>query len=269
MVRLFVFIAVMLAVQVSAQELKEKSIANVELTVSYSYDQLCCYTDKEGGRDWRVSSTVWLEVGDGIAHSYVESEHNKMVKSLSRFQSKNHWMLEINLHALLGETLSGYPQAGKLTQLVDLDVAGVYQYTEKIPKIRWTLGQERKTVLGYDCQQATCRFRGRDYVAWFAADIPLSYGPWKFHGLPGLILEVSDTQCEYVFTATGIEKPKTETSIRWIDEESIREIKREQALKMEKMLHKDHGACAADFGVTFMMGGMEHASLPYNPIELE
>ena len=52
--------------------------------------------------------------------------------------------------------------------------------------------------------------------------------------------------------------------------EPIRDIKRNRALKMEKMLHKDHGAFAADYGITFKMeGGYEHFPVPYIPIELE
>lgn len=34
---------------------------------------------------------------------------------------------------------------------------------------------------------ATTQFRGLTYTAWFALDIPINEGPWKFHGLPGLI----------------------------------------------------------------------------------
>ena len=39
-------------------------------------------------------------------------------------------------------------------------------------------------------------------------DIPLSYGPWKFTGLPGLIMEVKTQDEDYHWIATGVEKPK-------------------------------------------------------------
>ena len=54
----------------------------------------------------------------------------------------------------------------------------------------WTLTDEHKDVLGYSCQKATARFRGRDYTAWVATDIPISNGPWLLGGAPGLILEL-------------------------------------------------------------------------------
>ena len=153
-------------------------------------------------------------------------------------------------------------------QLVNLDAAGVFQYTEAVPKLKWKLCDERKKVLDYDCQKATCTFRGRDYEAWFAEGIHVSFGPWKFGGLPGLILEIADTKNEYHFIATGIEKVKEAKQMQMADE-NIRTIKRERALRLESLMHKDHGAFAADYGITFRMEGMEHNAMPYHPIELK
>ena len=53
---------------------------------------------------------------------------------------------------------------------------------------------------------ATADFRGRRWTAWFATDIPVSDGPWKLSGLPGLILEAYDKGHQYTFTAVGLER---------------------------------------------------------------
>ena len=53
---------------------------------------------------------------------------------------------------------------------------------------------------------ATSDFRGRRWTAWFATDIPVSDGPWKLGGLPGLILEAYDKGHQYTFTAVGLER---------------------------------------------------------------
>lgn len=45
-------------------------------------------------------------------------------------------------------------------------------------------------------------------LAWFTHEIPISDGPYKFNGLPGLILEISDTENHYNFTLKGVEKLK-------------------------------------------------------------
>jgi GLPGLI family protein len=56
----------------------------------------------------------------------------------------------------------------------------------------WKLTNETKSIGSFNCTKATIRFRGKNYIAWFTNQIPVSYGPWKFKGLPGLILEVYD-----------------------------------------------------------------------------
>ena len=76
-----------------------------------------------------------------------------------------------------------------------------YRYTEPWPSMHWTVGTEKQTICGYQCQKATCHWRGRDFVAWFASDIPVKQGPWRFNGLPGLILKLYDTERFYTFEA--------------------------------------------------------------------
>ena len=80
-----------------------------------------------------------------------------------------------------------------------------YRYTEPWPSMHWTLGSEKQTVCGYQCQRATCHWRGRDFVAWFTSQIPLKSGPWKFGGLPGLIMKVYDTKHVYIWEAVSVE----------------------------------------------------------------
>ena len=82
-------------------------------------------------------------------------------------------------------------------------------YQEEIPQLSWEIKEDTLSILGYLCQKATCRFAGRDYEAWFSPDIPLSNGPHKFGGLPGLILKLADSQGKIRFTLTGMEMAKT------------------------------------------------------------
>lgn len=83
-----------------------------------------------------------------------------------------------------------------------------YKYEDNLDgKIKWDLKGEFKTISNYKCQKAVGKFRGRIYEAWFTSEIPLSFGPWKFFGLPGLILEVYDLKYEIYYTAEKIEIP--------------------------------------------------------------
>ena len=82
------------------------------------------------------------------------------------------------------------------------------RYEEDAPTQQWTLADSTRTVLGHRCRQATCDFRGRRWTAWFAPDIPVSDGPWKLGGLPGLILEAYDRNDDYHYTATRIRQER-------------------------------------------------------------
>ncbi len=72
--------------------------------------------------------------------------------------------------------------------------------------ITWTLHPDHKRFGQYDCRRATGKFRGREYDVWYAMDIPISSGPFKLGGLPGLILEAQSTDgmIKYLFSRLEI-----------------------------------------------------------------
>lgn len=82
-----------------------------------------------------------------------------------------------------------------------------YNTTEPF-SINWKLSNSETLKIGnYNCKSAAAEFRGRRYVAWYTEQIPLSVGPWKFNGLPGLILKVEDESGEVKFYAEEVEIP--------------------------------------------------------------
>lgn len=74
-----------------------------------------------------------------------------------------------------------------------------YVVSEELPLPEWKITLETKNLGGYLCQKATTRFKGRNYEAWFTNKLPYRTGPWKFGGLPGLILEIGDEKKEVLF----------------------------------------------------------------------
>ncbi|AMC10738.1 hypothetical protein Lupro_05550 [Lutibacter profundi] len=78
---------------------------------------------------------------------------------------------------------------------------------EKIPQLKWEILSKTKIFNNITCLQAKTNFRGRVYYAWYAPTIPVSYGPWKLNGLPGLIIEAYDETKEVIFQFNKIKIP--------------------------------------------------------------
>lgn len=72
--------------------------------------------------------------------------------------------------------------------------AGFLWVKDSLYPMKWIIDTATKKVADLNCTKARCQFRGRNYTAWFTNDIPISKGPWKFGGLPGLIVELEDDQ---------------------------------------------------------------------------
>ena len=140
------------------------------------------------------------------------------------------------------------------------------QYTEPVPKQQWTLKDEQQTIHGYRCQKATCRSRGRDYEAWFTSEIPIQRGPWKFGGLPGLIVKISDAKKEYNFELVKLERVKRPI-MQW-NFSRFKKVKRENMLKLQKKININWLTVLYGGKVTSLEGNTFHDK-PYSPMELE
>ncbi|NCI45951.1 GLPGLI family protein [Sediminibacterium soli] len=105
---------------------------------------------------------------------------------------------------------NSYIKLSAENRLSYLAMAGMklFSVEEPAPAIDWAIAPDTRQIMGMPCQKANGRFKGRDYEAWFAAQLPYSNGPWKLGGLPGLILEAYDTKKEVVFTLTEFKAVK-------------------------------------------------------------
>lgn len=70
----------------------------------------------------------------------------------------------------------------------------------------WQITNETKQIQNLNCYKATTSFRGNTFEAWFTPEIPINVGPWKWYGLPGLIVEATDKDQSVFFKLEKIEK---------------------------------------------------------------
>jgi GLPGLI family protein len=87
-----------------------------------------------------------------------------------------------------------------------------YLVEEAAPQIDWKILKDTMSFSGIACQKAVTSFKGRNWIAWFATEIPFQSGPWKLNGLPGLIVEAYDEKKEVKFDFAGLENVKDDAN---------------------------------------------------------
>lgn len=78
-------------------------------------------------------------------------------------------------------------------------------YTENL-KFNWKILNEKEKIGAYNAQKATTDFGGRKWTAWFSTELPFQDGPYKFSGLPGLIVKIEDEDKSYSWVLQGNKK---------------------------------------------------------------
>jgi len=90
-------------------------------------------------------------------------------------------------------------------------------------KINWKISSEKGNIMGYLAQKATTIFAGRQWTAWFTTELPISDGPYKFYGLPGLILKIYDKTNTHSFEITSVQKQKSNYFV--LNDDTYKDVK--------------------------------------------
>ena len=129
-------------------------------------------------------------------------------------------------------------------------------YNEDL-KFNWKIDAQKEKIGAYNAQKATTEYGGRKWTAWFTADIPLQDGPFKFHGLPGLIVKVTDDGNNYSWELKGNKKVENFNEIPYIETVSpggdggkVVEVSREKFEKTFGEFKKDPMATARPYFTT-------------------
>ncbi|MFC6268673.1 GLPGLI family protein [Frigoriflavimonas asaccharolytica] len=70
--------------------------------------------------------------------------------------------------------------------------------------IIWKIQPEKMMVGKFNAQKATTEMYGRRWTAWFSTELPFQDGPYKFHGLPGLIVKIEDETKSHIIELQGV-----------------------------------------------------------------
>lgn len=78
-------------------------------------------------------------------------------------------------------------------------------YSENL-KFNWKILNDKEKIGSYNTQKAMVDFGGRKWTAWFSTELPFQDGPYKFSGLPGLIVKIEDADKNYSWVLQGNKK---------------------------------------------------------------
>ena len=113
-----------------------------------------------------------------------------------------------------------------ITVMERVEFSDYFEYTEHIPEFNWEIMDDTIRIEGYLAQKAVCHYGGRTWEAWFTEELPFNDGPYKFCGLPGLILNMIDSKKDYRFYFQSIEVPEKGTTIKWENKETVKTTKK-------------------------------------------
>ena len=207
----------------STTKASKKVLDSANLKCAYIFSK-----KKEGTEKPYRTDTMILDIGNKVSRFYdparigrdsllsdkMKNMDTQSIKSVSVFKGDKAKDLT-NMPGTIaspsseGESYQIYKdKSSKKTTVIDKVAANgdKFLYEDEIGTLPWKISDATDTIQNYVCQKATVHFRGRDYTAWFAPDIPVSDGPWKFAGLPGLILKVEDSRQLFVFSLIGLQQ---------------------------------------------------------------
>lgn len=220
----------------------------------YNFEYQRDSTDKDTQR----SEKMILFIGDD--YSLFESYNNRYNDSLGKAIDKKYPDMSEMGQSELQQQMDEYSAARKKThfnfrilkskhktEVYDYFLIDKFIYEDK-DDLDWDIAQTRDTINGYPATLATTHFAGRDYEAWFTEEIPMNDGPYKFKGLPGLIIKVEDRQKQYVIELLSF-KEKDESFT--FDLDKPKRVSKEEYFKAYSNFKKNFARQLAQGGFMF------------------
>ena len=222
--------------------------------------------------DKKTENTMMLQIGNELSKYFdynrflADSLYNVLAEKKTPRSEVTTQVYSQSYRSLPLRVFKNYPK-GKITT-VDRVPFDTYTFEEEMESPDWALERDTLIVCGYTCKKATTTYFGRNYTAWYAPEIPISEGPWKFFGLPGLILKVEDDREHYSFECIAIEKPTWGSTI-YTGTSKPFGITKERFYKLLKEFNDNPAAMVEGTGLVLSpLPESARKARPYNPIEL-
>ena len=195
MMRMIIFILLALIARVACVD-AQSDVTKLSVTYEVHYQKV-----EEVAK--REKDLMRLDIGEHSSQ-YVSVKLEFISKHKDDIMAKRIKNPYANYATLHDEVYKNTPNKGYMRFI---HMPGWVSCREKIEGLfDWQLQDGDSIVCGYLCNKAISTFRGRTWTVWYTLDLPYSDGPWKFCGLPGLVLYAYDSEDKFRFNCIGIEK---------------------------------------------------------------
>ncbi|MCL1652578.1 hypothetical protein BAZ12_00660 [Elizabethkingia miricola] len=206
----------------------QKTAFNSDLQIIYGLD---FKPDSTSNKSQNEIVSLYIGKDKSIFQDNKKFQIDSLIASQEHFQFPSKPLFKVN-HVIFKD----YKKSELVySEVIDKALVG---YKEPLLQMKWNLKNESKEILSYTCYKAETEFRGRKYVAWYTKEVPFQDGPYKFAGLPGLILEVYDNKENFHYKLLAIIKKDKQilydTNVHFTDRKRLIEAKMNNITKNSK-----------------------------------
>lgn len=247
-----------------------KCIDTTRFEIHYSFKLKNHSSQKQYNEDRRV-----IQVGRSVIKDYSEIIYH--YDSLATENFKKGLSTSNNPNITYPCEIYSYPLEKRRHEKYRMILnAGVLCYPSMWEDLNWTYSLDETMVLyNYTCNKATTKYAGREYTAWYTLDVPISYGPYKFFGLPGLIIKIEESTGMYIWemyslsvSATPIHIYQYEKEQKCTEESAARTIHRMMTTPMTFLSSAGSRVLVRQNDGSFGSPAKDEKGMPYEPIEL-
>jgi GLPGLI family protein len=184
------------------------SISNAQQTANRFFYELTFKPKQQIDIIDKVMTVLDIMDKKSVYEDFTRRSQDSIVKNVVETAEKTgkHYDLStyIKLPKFNHKIIKPYPDMEK-EHVVDYAGSELFGYDDNI-KFNWKILNEKEKIGEYNTQKATTEFGGRNWTAWFSTEIPFQDGPYKFYGLPGLIIKIEDSEKNYSWILQGNKK---------------------------------------------------------------
>ncbi len=194
-------------------------IVSAQETANRFFYELSFKPKKDSAKIDKVMATLDIVKDKSIYQDFTITAQDSIIKmAVEEMQKSKTWKdlsKTIKMPKFAFKIYKIYPDMKE--QYVDRISKNLFAYEENI-KFDWKILSDKEKIGEYNTQKATTEFGGRKWIAWFSTDIPFQDGPYKFYGLPGLIVKIEDEGKNYSWLLSGNKSVKDWKEFSYVEE---------------------------------------------------